>query len=359
MRIIHSLEGHSWSGGQQQALFLAGEQARNGHEVLLICQPGSELSARACRQGISVCSHAYRGELNPISLTGLRRVFREFRPDVVNVHRAWAHTQWALISLLERFRGLIVTRRVLFRPDFNPLSLVKYRSASIRGFIAVSRAVKSRLQELGIPDRKIRVVFPATDTDRFCPDSNVFPARSAAERRPTLLTVANYHRNKGHHLILSAFEEIARRRDDATLLMAGLNTDRGECLSAIERHPFRDRISALGFQADVPALMNRSALFISASFEEGFPGTVREAMAMGLPVVLSDIPAHRELAELCPARLFAAGDAPGCASAALSVLAALPAPVERDRIRQLAIRSFSVTGMVQETLAVYRHFLGK
>ena len=51
----------------------------------------------------------------------------------------------------------------------------------------------------------------------------------------------------------------------------------------------------LGSIENVDAYLKSADFYISASYAEGLPNTVLEAMASGLPCILSDIPAHREL----------------------------------------------------------------
>lgn len=355
MRILHSLEGHAWSGGQQQALLLAQGQAVFGHDVLLMCQSGSELERRARALRIDVRPHDYRGELNPVSIIRLAKALKEFRPDVVNVHRAWAHTQWALVSLVYRFRGLIVTRRVLFRPDFNPVSLVKYRTPAVRGYIAVSRAVAGRLKEIGVEERRMRVVYSATDTDRFRPDSQepLNGTWPVPENAPAALLVGNYHRNKGHDLLVAAFSKAADSWPELHLVIAGNGTDTGPLREKCEKSRCRDRIHILGYRSDVPALMARSRFTLNASFEEGFSGTVRESLAMGVPVVASDIPANREMNELVPIRLFKAGDEADLARTLL-LMKNHDNPADRRLRREATVRSFSAGSMVGATLQAYR-----
>ncbi|MBP7635947.1 glycosyltransferase family 4 protein [Candidatus Ozemobacteraceae bacterium] len=355
MRILHSLEGHTWSGGQQQALLLAMGQAAKGHDVLLMCQKGSELERRAFSHGVRLRPHDYRGELNPVSITGLAKAFTEFRPDVVNVHRAWAHTQWAIVSLIHRFRGLIVTRRVLFRPDFNPVSLVKYRTPAVRGYIAVSRAVAERLKETGVGERRVRVVYSATDTNRFSPTSRE-PLNGpwpVPERAPVALLVGNYHRNKGHDLLLGAFQKAADGWPALHLVIAGNGTDSGPLTAKLEGNPLRERIHILGYRSDVPALMSRATFTVNASFEEGFSGTVRESLAMGVPVLASDIPANREMNELVPISLFKSGNEADLARGILS-MNECERSEDRLRRREAAVDCFSQDSMVDATLRAYR-----
>ena len=355
MRIIHALEGHTWSGGQQQALFLVQEQIRQGHEVLLMCQSGSELEQRAAAAGLPVHAHDYRSEMNPRSVLGLLRAFDSFRPEVVNVHRAWAHTQWVLVSLLRRFRGLIVTRRVLFRPEKNPLSAVKYRTPAVRGYIAVSRAVAERLREVGVASRRICVVYSASDTERFDPDlthalSGPWPIPRGT---PAALLIGNFHPNKGHELLLQAFAEVSQIWPELHLVLAGTGTDGARLQELRAAHPAADRIHLLGFRPDVPALLQHATFSVNASFQEGFAGTIRESLAMNVPVVASAIPANLEMNELIPLTLFPCGNAAGLAR---SVLRMKEAP--RPDVRTEAVRRFSVPAMVDRTVQAYHSFVG-
>jgi len=358
MRIIHSLEGFSWSGGQQQTLFLAVGQSKVGHDVLLLCQKGSELEKRAEKAGLKIRPHDYRREIHPSSLFGLLKVFDDFRPDVVNVHRAWAHTQWIFVSLMKRFKGLIVTRRVLFKPDFNPLSLVKYRSPAVRGYIAVSEAVKSRLEAMRISSRKIKVVYPATDTNFFDPEK---PLEGDSEipwntQSPTILFVGGYHPNKGHHLVLDAYQKLRKDFPDLQLVFAGTGTDSENFRKSIPQNLLNNRVFLLGFRSDVPRLFANSTVSVNASFEEGFPGTVRESIAMGVPVVASDIPANREIAAIAPIKLFAAGSSLDLAAKLSETLLNLPNRIEKMELRKRAIEAFSVDSMVTHTLEAYLDF---
>ncbi len=356
MRIIHSLEGHAWSGGQQQALFLAHGQAQMGHDVLLMCQQGSELERHAREQGLQIQAHDYRKEVHPLSLVGLARAYEAFKPDVVNVHRAWSHTQWLLVSLQKRFKGLIVTRRVLFRPDRNPVSLVKYRSRAVRGYIAVSEAVRDRLIELRIDANRIKVVYSATDMNRFDPDRSQPLAAPLpfAESTPYALLIGNFHRNKGHLLILEAFARVAAQWPELHLVFAGNGTDGTEIASRIGDLGLRGRVHGLGFRADVPGLIGRARFTVNASYEEGFAGSIRESLAMGVPVIVSDIPANREVASRVPLHFFESGNTESLARALLSQREQKPDLLNGRKLRQRVQEEFSVSSMVQKTLAAYR-----
>ncbi|MBF0406746.1 MAG: glycosyltransferase family 4 protein [Candidatus Riflebacteria bacterium] len=357
MRIIHSLEGKSWSGGQQQALFLARGMKNLGHQILLVSHHGGELAEIARNDGIEVIEHDFRSEASPISIFKLNKIFNSFKPDIVNVHRAWAHTQWLMVSLLNRFRGLIVTRRVLFKPDTNPLSLVKYRSSGVRSFIAVSDAVSERLKGQGVSPGKIKVIYSATDTDRFNPanlESLTLPL-PFDRNLPYILFVGNYSHNKGHHLVAQAFSSVSSKFENLQLVIAGHFTDSEKLADEISRSSNNNRIHVLGFRKDVPALMSKASLYINASYQEGFSGTIREALSMGLPVVASDIPANLEAGRHAKIFFFRSGDKSSLSEAITTFFSSDINASFKEELRRSAEKVFGIKNMVECTLNYYQH----
>ncbi|MBF0547829.1 MAG: glycosyltransferase [Candidatus Riflebacteria bacterium] len=358
MRIIQSLEGKSWSGGQQQALLLANGLKEKGHEVLLVCHLDGELEKRAGKIGIQVVPHKFRGEMNPISILKMNKIFQEFQPEIVNVHRAWAHTQWLIVSLFNRFKGLIVTRRVLFRPEKNPLSLAKYRSPVVKGFIAVSEAVSQRLQEQGVSGKKIKVVFSATDTERFDPSrcEGLTSELPFSEGTPFILFIGNYHPNKGHHVVVKAFDSIADKWPELRLVIAGNGCENEKFVREIDQSRNSQRINNLGFRTDIPALMKRAIAYTNASFEEGFSGTIRESLSMGLPVIASDIPANREIGKISPISFFKCGSIEDLGIRFLEMKNKRDVEFSKT-LREGAVKFFGKEMMINNTLDAYRSFL--
>jgi glycosyltransferase involved in cell wall biosynthesis len=82
----------------------------------------------------------------------------------------------------------------------------------------------------------------------------------------------------------------------------------------------RDRIHVLGHRYDVPELLAAADVFAFPSRYEGFGGALVEAMALGVPAVVSDIPALREVVDGTAAILVPPGDPVALAAALARVL---------------------------------------
>jgi glycosyltransferase involved in cell wall biosynthesis len=116
-------------------------------------------------------------------------------------------------------------------------------------------------------------------------------------------------------------------------------------------------VELAGFAEDPTPALAASDVFVGPSrWEGGLPLAAREALAAGVPVVLSDIPPNRDLADGGTAvRLAPLGDAAAWAAALRDSLAALPGSGEAA-LRVAEQRS--PARMVEGTLAVYEAVLG-
>jgi glycogen(starch) synthase len=177
------------------------------------------------------------------------------------------------------------THRQLVRAVFDHASALVIGSPSF-GAEVVARH--------GVDPARFSLVPGATDPDRFAPRERADLARLGDP--VTLLFHGTVQASKG---VLDLLDAVALLRQDGVgvrLLVSGPGPDTG--LVA-------ERVRELGLDADVellgavdygraPELYRRGDMFVSPSYAEGFPVTILEAMASGLPVVSTDVVGVRD-----------------------------------------------------------------
>ena len=146
---------------------------------------------------------------------------------------------------------------------------------------------------LGVEARRIVWLPSETDLDRFTPGSE----RPAAAE-PELLFTGTVWRNKGVDLLLDVLTALTREtayRPRLVLVGNVVPWERRWLTRAIAAHPLAGRIELAGRlpRAALEARYRRADLFVFPSLFEGSPRSVREAIACGLPAVVSDIPGCR------------------------------------------------------------------
>ncbi len=124
-------------------------------------------------------------------------------------------------------------------------------------------------------------------------------ARSAQAPPFTLLVVGSFEPRKNHELILRAFSYLKKDvADSCRLSLIGLSSSGKEKLFTLARElGITNKVELTGY---VESLKLRNAyknafLLISASKEEGFDLPPLEAMSLGCPALLSNIPVHEEI----------------------------------------------------------------
>lgn len=109
------------------------------------------------------------------------------------------------------------------------------------------------------------------------------------------LSVGRLEPEKNLVEMTGAFARFATTHQGAHLVVVGRGSTAAEIEGKAERSGMTDRVHLVGFRRDVRVLMARARVFLSFSRYEGMPNVVMEAIAAGLPAVVSDIPEHRAL----------------------------------------------------------------
>ncbi|HEV8631938.1 MAG TPA: glycosyltransferase [Thermoanaerobaculia bacterium] len=123
-------------------------------------------------------------------------------------------------------------------------------------------------------------------------------ALGLADDAEVILNTGRHEYQKGQRTLLAALSDLAPGRPRLVLLVAGRQGHATDELAALAtRLAIASRVRFLGHRDDVPALLAAADLFAFPSLYEGLPGSVVEAMAAGLPIVASAIPAHESILE--------------------------------------------------------------
>jgi glycosyltransferase involved in cell wall biosynthesis len=246
----------------------------------------------------------------------LRAILTTERPDIVHT-MLWRANQVARLANLRRIP--LVTS--LVNESYGPVRLADphVRAARLRalqaldivtahllttGFHAVSQSVKdAEVRDLRLAPSRITVVARGRD-DRRLGEPTAVQRRAArdqyelTETQPVLVNVARQEYQKGHRHLLAAMPAVLAKHPDTVLMVAGRDGTETTALQHLARElGVSERVRFLGHVPRVAEFLAAGDVFVFPSLYEGMPGAVIEAMAMGLPIVGSDIPSIREVVE--------------------------------------------------------------
>ncbi|MBV9606809.1 MAG: glycosyltransferase family 4 protein [Solirubrobacterales bacterium] len=205
-------------------------------------------------------------------------------------------------------------------------------------------------QDYGVPVGKLRVVRTPVDLDHFAPNG------SASGARPrTLLFVSRISARKGVEEIVALSHRLADLAGSVRLLVIGGPTQWSDYRAHLAGlHPAVAEYLGGVRSEELPALMREAAMLLVPSRYE--PGSIvtAEALACGLPVVLSDEVGNAEAVSGPHVRIHRAGDLDALEAAVRSLLRAMDddEPTLRAAARANAEREFAPPAIAAELIAL-------
>jgi glycosyltransferase involved in cell wall biosynthesis len=351
VRVLHLDSAREWRGGQRQTALLLEGLAAAGFECGLAAPPDAALW-KAVESIRALERHAipFQGELSWNAFRQLRSLIERSNYDLVHAHTAHAVTPgyWAARG---RNLPLIAHRRVEFPLRRHPLA--RWKSSWPAAWIAVAPGVAQRLRQDGVDPRRVFVVESAIDPRRLKVSRSRAEVRDELGIPPealALITVGELAAHKGQHLLLDALASLS----GLCLLLVGEGSERPALEQQVRDLDLGSRVRVLGQRSDVADLMMASDLFVFPSISgEGSPAAIKEAMWLGLPILASAIPAHRDL-ELAACELFEPSNREALRQAIASWLRTPQQLATRIELNREKASRFTPQRLAQETLEVYR-----
>ncbi len=287
----------------------------SGYELILVSSPGHELE-EIKNSGMRTASIPMKRHISIIkdvvSLLRLIILFARERPDMVHSMTPKAGMLCMLAAWLTRvprrvhtFTGLVwptitgIKRRILMFTDWITCFCATH-------IIPEGEGVKSDLQA-HITTKSMKVLgygnVKGVDMERFSHRPEVDKAATKIKKDGifTFIFVGRIVGDKGINELMAAFVRLLKINKKVRLILVGkyeenLDPIKPETLDIIKNTP---QIEAVGskYGDDLLAYYSASDCFVFPSYREGFPNTVMEAGAMGLPCIVTDINGSREIIE--------------------------------------------------------------
>jgi glycosyltransferase involved in cell wall biosynthesis len=278
-------------GGAQTAVALLLPGLIGQFEVTLAAQGSGPLRDAAEAAGVRYVELRHvRRPIDPwhdaLALVELMRLCRRARPEIVHVHSSKMGVLGRLAAWLARVPVRVLTVHGWSFAAYNGLtrSLFLWIERLMRPLTTTVVCVSEATREEGLaagtchPQRTI-VVHNAVDVRSFA-------RTSRRGGTPEVVGVGRLAYPKDFTTLLAALRLV---RAPCHVRLAGDGPALTEVTSALTRNGLSQRVELLGARADVPDLLARSDVFVLSSCSEGFPVSVLEAMAAGLPVVASNV----------------------------------------------------------------------
>ncbi|MGM0608201.1 MAG: glycosyltransferase [Candidatus Muiribacteriota bacterium] len=201
----------------------------------------------------------------------------------------------SLVLLLSRFfiskKIKVIIREATVNSKRNHINFIRkflikklYNRAS--KIVAISKGVKKDLiKNFNINPRLIYMIYNSIDTDYIKKKSRKNLKFKGNEK--IIISTGRLINDKDQKTLISAFS-IINKKIPSKLLILGRGENKNNLIKWAFNEGVGDRVFFMGFKKNPFVYLRNSDLFIATSLVEGFPNSIIEAMACGVPVISTD-----------------------------------------------------------------------
>jgi len=324
IRILYLIYQLGYGGAQRLILDLIRNLDRSLYEPVVAMWGGRrEIVDDFQKIGVEVVDFGGRGKLDLRALWRLYRYLSEEPVDIFNTHLPHAHVVGRIAGKLAGVPWIVATHQNVYSANHPVTRVVDVRTTWMDDFVT---AITQGVEESFFADSKVFspellwegrthfTIYSGVDVekiDRAIADLD--PERKRKElglknEEYVFACAARLHPNKAHRYLIDAVARLQSAYSDFQVLLLGDGPLEEELKGRVRRLNLGHSIRFLGYRDDVYEIFAASDAFVLPSINEGFGIAVAEAMAAGLPVIATEIPAVVEVVEdretglLAPAR---------------------------------------------------------
>lgn len=298
INILHIYQNSKIGGVQQQILNLLKAYNREVFNPIFCCLgPKEEIGKEI--EGIGIdCIPLNRSRYNRFSLgivLDLHRLMKKKQIHIVRTHRYRSNFYGRLAAFLTGALVIVASVHDNYRTDKRPGRRIINRMLShiTDKIVAVSEEVKKDIIRYDkIEPSKVVVLPNGIDVERFNPKGNFADIRKEFSIKEGALVVGFVGRivpAKGLQYLIDSIPYVKGEFKNIKLLVIGEGSIVARLHEQAKEKKVYDSIIFTGRRRDIPDILSCIDIFVMPSIAEGLPNALLEAMAMGKPIVATEV----------------------------------------------------------------------
>lgn len=304
-------------------------------------------------------------------LIGLYRFFKTFRPDIVQTHVLKANLFGILAARLAKVPVIIGTEMTL--KDIAHTRTTRLRDKLMQplvglflgysdSFMVTSEYIKQQWYQRRCAE-KYRVIYPPFNLEKYhaAEARSLSKATNVIHDDPTIGFIGRLSEEKGVQTLIRAMAAVRTKIPRAKLLIAGSGPMEKQLRKLVQTTDLGSSITFLGFCSNAFEMIGNLDVFVLPSRTEGCPIVVLEAMAMGVPVIATDVGGTPELVKDNITGLLVQSNSPEALAKAIVLLL-----TDRERALRMGIEGhkrafgeFHPNRFIESVERMYLELLGR
>lgn len=294
MTILHVIDTTGPGGAETMFIELADRMRQQGYRSVVIIRGPGWVYDELGRRGLDPIILPAKGSFNLSLLWDFVRVIHRQRVDVIQSHLLGSNVYCALAGLLTRIPVIATFHGMVDVSPNEHLSSLKYMALNlgIRRFVTVSRRLQDAISREGmLNSAKNTVIYNGIDLSLYSKNKKD-TLKSSLRLNPDVVlagALGNVRPAKAYDILIQAVKIVVRYHPNVHFVIAGhikqSLMDKLQVL--IKATGTESNVHFLGYVEDSASFLAQLDIFVLSSTSEGFSISTIEAMASGLPVVVT------------------------------------------------------------------------
>ncbi len=299
MKVLYLLNHAGKAGTERYVETLVNYLGKAGVQPFFAYHEGGLLVERMAELGVPTAQIAMTGRFDFKAAKELARLCEQWDIDVIHCHYLREHYTAILAKRYNKKIRVVYTNHFVLANDFVTRLSNRWMDKRQDQIIAVCNKGKEQLIDNGWSADRIRVIFNAVDMAAWegsRADSTMRQELGIPEDRLVMLCASRFAHDKGHRYLVNALDRLREITDvPFTMVLAGDGELLEPTRAQVEQLGLTDRVIFAGFRKDIKNLYKGSDIYINASQHEALSFLIIEAMAAGLPVIVTDMGGNRDI----------------------------------------------------------------
>lgn len=325
IKLLFIVTQNEWGGVQKYIYDLSTRLDKNTFSINVACgkEPPEELSKKLETKGIDTKKLSYLvRKINPIydflALIEIYKLIKKIKPDIIHLNSSKAGILGSIAGRLAKIPKIIYTAhgwvfneplpfwkkygylfaeritapfktKIICVSEFDRATALKNHIAPEKKLITIQNGID--INNLHFYDRETaRNLLSKAISYKFTPSGNEVSPSGLEANKPVIGTIANLYKTKGLDYLLKA----AAKLPDKTFIIIGQGAEKKNLENIMKNNNINNVILA-GSLKNAYKYLKAFDIFVLPSVKEGFPYTILEALASGIPIIATKVGALPEI----------------------------------------------------------------
>jgi glycosyltransferase involved in cell wall biosynthesis len=338
-------------------------------EVRIVCiRERGALADAFVQNGIPVHLIPISGRYSPLGIGKLVSFIRQYGIDLVQTHMYPSNISGTVAARMAGISNVVSNvHNVDHWANHSQIRQDKWIMRLRKKVVCVSQAVKKNvIQHTGIPDNKCVVIYNGINLSKFIPGKERMEMRREfgwGEKEVVIGMIARITDKKDPKTFLTTAKIVAEKVSEARFIIVGKPEGRKELWNELQHLAvgcgLENKLVFTGLRQDINRLLAGMDISVLTSIREGFSNTILESMAMGLPVVATNVGGNAEaIRHNENGFITAVKDPNNIADFLVKLCVDQSLRLEMGKVSSNRVKLFSIDKMVSEYKKLYYQLLG-